>query len=152
MTVFSRRGFLRTGIAAVGVAGAARFMNSSALASIDPHSPAGRIFHASHWGPFEAVVRDGRITEIVPVIELDKQPTDMMMLGTVDRVYDETRILYPMVRKSYLDGWQSGDTKPELRGQEEYVQVDWDTALALTANAIVKTIEEHGNQAIFSSS
>jgi len=149
---FSRRGFMQAGAVAVGALGAGRLMNSSAMAAIDPNSHAQRVFHASHFGPFEAVVRDGKITAISPIVELDRQPTDMLMLGTIDRVYDETRILYPMVRKSYLDGWQTGDTKPELRGKEEFVQVDWDTALALAANAILKTIEEHGNQAIFSSS
>lgn len=148
----SRRGFMQAGAAAVGVTSLGHMMGSSALAAIDPNSHGQRVFHASHYGPFEAVVRDGRITAISPITELDHQPTDMLMLGVMDRTYDDSRILYPMVRKSYLDGWQSGDTKPELRGKEEFVQVDWDTALALTANAIVKTIEENGNEAIFSSS
>lgn len=154
MTVqFSRRGFLGLGVAAVTGVTAARLMSSTALAAIDPNSfSEGRIFHASHFGPFEAIVKDGRIVDLSPVTQLDRQPTDMLMLGTIDRVYDETRILYPMVRKSYLDGWQTGDTKPELRGKEEFVRVDWDTALALAAHAIVTTAEKHGNEAIFSSS
>lgn len=104
MLQFSRRGFMQAGVASIGALGAAKLMSSSALGAIDPNSYSERIFHASHFGPFEAVVRDGRITAISPMVELDRQPTDMLMLGTVDRVYDETRILYPMVRKSYLDG------------------------------------------------
>ena len=145
----TRRGFLQGGVA---FAGAGWLMNSSALASIDPNSFADRIFSASHYGPFEAVVRDGKIIEIASMTELDSRPTEMLMHGMLDRVYDKSRIDYPMVRKSYLEGWKSGDVKPELRGKEEYVRVDWDTALKLTAKAIVDTVANHGNQSILSTS
>ncbi len=86
------------------------------------------------------------------MIELDQRPTEMLMYGVLDRVYDKSRIDYPMVRKSYLEGWKSGEVKPELRGREEYVRVDWDTALKLTAKAITDTIVDHGHQAILSTS
>lgn len=141
----TRRAFLQGGLAAFG---AAQLMGSTALASIDPNSFSGRVFSASHYGPFEAVVRDGKIVQISPMIELDQRPTEMLAYGVLDRVYDKTRIDYPMVRKSYLAGWKTGETSPELRGKEEYVRVDWDTALKLAAKAIVDTIEKHGNQAI----
>ncbi len=145
----TRRAFLQGGLAAFG---AAQLMGSTALASIDPNSFSGRVFSASHYGPFEAVVRDGKIVQISPMIELDQRPTEMLAYGVLDRVYDKTRIDYPMVRKSYLAGWKTGETSPELRGKEEYVRVDWDTALKLAAKAIVDTIEKHGNQAILSTS
>ena len=144
----SRRAFL----VGTGAAGLASLWSTSALASIDPNSFHGRVFHATHFGPFEAVVRDGRIVNISPMIELDARPTEMMTLGVIDRTYSKTRIDYPMVRKSYLEGWQSGDTKRELRGKEEWVQVDWDTALSLVSKAILDTIDAHGNEGIFSSS
>ena len=83
----SRRGFMQAGAAAVGVTSLGHMMGSSALAAIDPNSHGQRVFHASHYGPFEAVVRDGRITAISPITELDHQPTDMgalCMLGIVD--------------------------------------------------------------------
>lgn len=145
----TRRGFLIGTAAAIG---SARLMSSTALASIDPNSFSGRIFHATHFGPFEAVVQDGQIVGINTLMDLDARPTEMLAYGVKDRTYDKSRIDYPMVRKSYLAGWESGDTKPELRGKEEYVQTDWDTALNLIAKAILDTIENHGNEAIFSSS
>ncbi|WP_415184489.1 molybdopterin-dependent oxidoreductase [Phaeovulum sp.] len=147
-TTPSRRAFLQGTVAL----GASSLLASRAMAAIDPNSFAGRAFHATHYGPFEAVVRDGKLINISAVPELDARPTEMLLHGVVDRTYDKTRINYPMVRKSYLEGWQTGDTKPELRGKEEYVRVDWDTALKLTAKAIVDTIETHGNQAIVSTS
>ena len=93
----TRRGFLQGGAA---VLGSGWLMNSTALASIDPNSFSGRIFHASHYGPFEAVVRDGKIIQISPMIELDQRPTEMLMYGVLDRTYDKSRVDYPMVRKS----------------------------------------------------
>lgn len=144
----TRRGFLQ-GTVAVG---ATSLLSTTALASIDPNSFSARTFHATHFGPFEAIVRDGKLVNISPMIELDARPTEMLAYGIVDRTYDKTRIDYPMVRKSYLENWESGDTKPELRGKEEYVRVDWDTALGLTAKAILDTAENFGNESIFSSS
>ena len=145
----TRRAFLQGSTAAFG---ATSLMGSTALASIDPNSFSGRTFHASHYGPFEAVVRDGRLVGINTVTELDARPTEMLAYGVVDRTYDRTRINYPMVRKSYLEGWESGDIKPELRGKEEWVKVDWDTAWSLAAKALLDTATNHGNEAIFSSS
>ncbi|MFV1590663.1 molybdopterin-dependent oxidoreductase [Phaeobacter sp. JH20_39] len=145
----TRRAFLQGGAAAFG---ATSLLGTTALASIDPNSFSGRIFHATHFGPFEAVVRDGKLVGISPMIQLDARPTEMLAYGVVDRTYDKTRINYPMVRKSYLEGWETGDIKPELRGKEEWVKVDWDTAWSLTANALLDTATNHGNEAIFSSS
>ena len=145
----TRRTFLKGGAAAVG---STSLLGTTALASIDPNSYSGRIFHATHYGPFEAVVRDGKLVGITPMIELDARPTEMLAYGVMDRTYDKTRINYPMVRKSYLEGWESGDIKPELRGKEEWVKVDWDTAWSLTAKALLDTASNHGNEAIFSSS
>ncbi|MDA5095617.1 molybdopterin-dependent oxidoreductase [Aliiroseovarius sp. KMU-50] len=145
----TRRAFIQGGAAMFG---ATSLMGSTALASIDPNSFSGRTFHASHFGPFEAVVRDGKLVGINTMMELDARPTEMLTYGIMDRTYDKTRVNYPMVRKSYLEGWETGDTKPELRGKEEWVRVDWDTAWSLAAKALLDTAANHGNEAIFSSS
>ncbi|UWP90152.1 molybdopterin-dependent oxidoreductase [Aliiroseovarius crassostreae] len=145
----TRRAFLQGSAAAFG---ATSLMGSTALASIDPNSFSDRVFHASHFGPFEAVVRDGKLVGINTMMELDARPTEMLTYGVMDRTYDKTRINYPMVRKSYLEGWETGDIKPELRGREEWVRVDWDTAWSLAAKALLDTASNHGNEAIFSSS
>lgn len=145
----SRRGFVQGGVAA---ALASRLMGGTALAAVDPHSHNRRIFHATHYGPFEAIVKDGRFAGLSPMVELDAKPTEMQVYGVIDRTYDRTRILYPMVRKSYLESWDQADHKVALRGKEPFVRVDWDTALKLTVKAILDTIERHGNEGVFSSS
>lgn len=145
----TRRNVMKGGVAAVL---ASRFMGASALASVDPNSHPQRIFHASHYGPFEAIVKDGKFVGVQPMYELDARPTEMLMYGMLDRTYDKTRVLYPMVRKSYLENWDKDERHVELRGKEPFVRVDWDTALRLTSKAIVDTIAKHGNEALFSSS
>jgi len=69
----------------------------------------------------------------------------MLTEGMLARTYDKTRIAGPMVRKSYLEAVQNGGSiKPELRGKDDWVQVSWDTAIGLSAKAILDTIEKHG--------
>ncbi len=68
----TRRAFLQGGAAFFG---SASLMGSTALASIDPNSFSGRTFHASHFGPFEAVVRDGKLVGINTMMELGR-PSD----------------------------------------------------------------------------
>ena len=107
--------------------------------------------HADQYGAFYAMVRDGKFIQAIPRTEFDPRPTKMVSHGAVSRTYDKTRVLYPHVRKSYLEGLD-GDRKPELRAKDPFVRVDWDTAFALTTKAIVDTIKNHGNESIFSSS
>src|SRR5690625_6252713 len=78
-------------------------------------------------------------------------PTEMLLEGIVSRTYHPTCIKYPMVRKSYLE-IPRGNVRPELRGKDPFVRVSWEEALALVADAFLRTMEEHGNEAIFSAS
>lgn len=114
----------------------------------------GVVPHATHYGPLLATVEKGRIVKIEAQAS-DKMPTAMLTEGVLDRTYDKTRVVGAMVRKSYLEWEQNGrkgSNKPELRGKDEWVQVSWDTALGLTAKAILDTIEKYGNEGCFSSS
>jgi len=143
----SRRKFLKTTVAsAVAVQGFSWFGSDEVFADDTVIIPS-----ADHWGPFRAVVKDGVLVGIQPVPELDAMPNKMLTEGYLERVYHKTRVMYPMVRKSYLAD-PTGDTKPHLRGKEPFVRVTWEQALALTANAILNTAEKHGNEALFSAS
>lgn len=107
--------------------------------------------HAGQAGAFWAMVEDDAFIKAIPRTEFDPRPTGLIERGVVSRTYSPTRVLYPYVRKSYLDGLD-GDRKPGLRARDTFVRVDWDTALGLTSKAILDTIESHGNEAIFSTS
>ncbi|MUI54758.1 molybdopterin-dependent oxidoreductase [Aliivibrio fischeri] len=145
----SRRTFLKTSIATAIVAGGGLMVYPASKFFDDEDVEV--IPHASHWGPFNAIVKAGVLVGIQPRKELDAMPTEMLTEGLIGRVYDKTRVKYPMVRASYLAD-PKGDTKPHLRGKEPFVRVSWDTALSLVADAIQTTATEHGNESIFSSS
>ncbi|WP_063669309.1 molybdopterin-dependent oxidoreductase [Aliivibrio fischeri] len=145
----SRRTFLKTSIATAIVAGGGLMVYPASKFFDDEDVEV--IPHASHWGPFNAIVKAGVLVGIQPRKELDAMPTEMLTEGLIGRVYDKTRVKYPMVRASYLAD-PTGDTKPHLRGKEPFVRVSWDTALSLIADAIQTTATEHGNESIFSSS
>jgi trimethylamine-N-oxide reductase (cytochrome c) len=146
MTI-SRRNFLKASLAsAITAQGLTLFPADKVFAS-----DTQVIHHATHYGPFKAIVKNGTLIGVQPITEVDDFPTEMLTKGVLSRTYDDTRVMYPMVRKSFYDD-PLGDHKPHLRGKEPFVRVDWSTAIALAAYAIAKTIQDHGNDAIFSSS
>ena len=115
-------GALKDVMAAEGANGAEAA--AKALASNGPGSATftGEVAHATHYGPFIGTVKNGRLEKVVPQAS-DKRPTPMLTEGVIARTYDKTRIAGPMVRKSYLEGFRTGKTKPALRGKEAFVQV-----------------------------
>ncbi|MDO6542689.1 molybdopterin-dependent oxidoreductase [Photobacterium sanguinicancri] len=145
----SRRTFLKTSIATAVTAGGGLMVYPASKLFDDEDIEV--IPHASHWGPFNAIVKSGVLIGIQPRKELDAMPTEMLTEGLISRVYDKTRVKYPMVRASYLAD-PKGDNKPHLRGKEPFVRVSWETALSLVADAIQTTATNHSNEAIFSSS
>ena len=105
-------------------------------------------FHTSHWGTFTAEVEDGRFVGVRPFAK-DPDPSPIIH-SMVDAVYDESRVLRPMIRKGWLDHGPGGTR--EARGTEPFVAVPWDEALDLVAAEIERVRTEHGNQAIFGGS
>ncbi|HRJ22720.1 MAG TPA: molybdopterin-dependent oxidoreductase [Thauera sp.] len=143
----SRRAFLKsTAAIAIATGGLKLFGVNEVFGSDTILIP-----HASHYGPFKAVVKNGVLIGVQPLKDFDPMPTQMLLEGVLSRTYHPTRVQYPMVRRSYLAN-PRGDTKPHLRGKEPFVRVSWEDALALVADASLRTIEEHGNDALFSSS
>lgn len=67
-----------------------------------------------------------------PLKNQDKRPTSLVR-AFVDRNYAPSRIKYPYVRKSYLEGKENNKALRE----EEFVRVSWEKALDLVASKIV---------------
>jgi trimethylamine-N-oxide reductase (cytochrome c) len=128
----SRRRFLQ-GSAVVTAA-----LGTSRVSATELFSPIQKIPHASHFGAFYANVQDGKIVGITPH-ESDKRPGSFTQ-ALVDRNYSNTRIKYPYVRKSYLEGKKGNN---ELRGNDEFVRVSWDEALDLVVKEIKATKKEN---------
>ena len=147
----SRRSFLKS----IPMIAAASTISPAALFSLSSYANDNSISyinHATHYGPFVAVVKNGKIIDALTIKQIDAKPTVMLTKGIVDRTYDSTRVKYPMVRKSYLNNIGKTDKRTYLRGKEPFVRVTWDVAINLVADQIIQTIKEHGNEAIFNSS
>lgn len=115
---------------------------TSALSSINPLLAAEgtkfydtkRIPHATHFGAFWADVNsEGKIVKITPQ-QSDKHPS-IITDAIIDRTYSDTRVKYPCVRKSFLEGKK----KPKLRGKEPFVRVSWEKALELILQKFKET-------------
>ena len=141
----SRRSFLKgTSLGLGGIALAPLSVNATSNVLL---AQTKRIPHANHYGPFFAYVKDNKIFDIVPRSDLDKKPL-VMLQGLTDRVETRSRIKYPYVRKSYLEG---KDAK-SLRGREEFVRVSWKEALDLIHKKIDTIRKEDGNKALYNAS
>ena len=55
---------------------------------------------SAHWGTYHAEVEDGRLKDMRP-FEADLDPNEIGR-GIIEVVDDKTRIIQPMVRKSWL--------------------------------------------------
>jgi trimethylamine-N-oxide reductase (cytochrome c) len=141
----SRRDFLKKG--ALGTTAVALSGGMSGAAASILESRTVKIPHASHFGAFYAHVREGKIVDITSQLDSDANPT-VLVKSLADRVSSNSRVKYPVVRKSYLEGKGRGD----LRGKEEFVRVTWDVALDLTAKAIKKAQAKGGNQSLYNAS
>ena len=115
-----------------------------------------RVSHCAHWGPFTALVEDGRVVGTEP---WPGDPVPSHMLAAIPDLMDaKVRIDRPYVREGWLKAQQAG-TAPrgpknarDRRGSERFVPVDWETALDLVAGEVRRVIATHGNDSIFAGS
>ncbi len=99
---------------------------------------------ANRWGIAHAEVRDGRIEALIPIAE---DPAPSPLLPRLAALYDNPlRIRRPAVRRSYLE---LGAASRDRRGEDEFVEVSWDTALELAAKALRETYAKHGPDAVW---
>ncbi|GAA4779694.1 molybdopterin guanine dinucleotide-containing S/N-oxide reductase [Actinomycetospora chlora] len=101
--------------------------------------------HAGHWGAYRPRVSDdGRLVAAEP-FEGDADPSPL--LGSLPgAVHARNRVLRPAVRASWLRGERG------RRGADPFVEVPWDHALDLVADALARTHADHGPQAVLGGS
>lgn len=100
---------------------------------------------ASHWGAFRAEVRDGVVIRILP-FERDPRPSPLNNVWP-EMLTHELRVLRPSVRRGWLDGDDGAK-----RGEDEFVEIEWDEALDRVATEIARVRRDHGNGALFAGS
>jgi len=65
-----------------------------------------------------------------------------------DFVHHPDRLTKPLVRKYLLEPSAIVNQKSEIRNRGEWVEVDWDTALTITANKLRHIRDTHGGDSI----
>ena len=108
-----------------------------------------RTLTAAHWGVYEVEYDDnGKAVRLHPFSkDPDPSPIGLHMLS--DEV-TRLRVRRPAVRKSWLE--KGPGAAPEKRGQEPFVELEWDTALDLVAKELKRVKDTHSNRAIFGGS
>ncbi|MFK7893842.1 MAG: molybdopterin-dependent oxidoreductase, partial [Granulosicoccus sp.] len=101
-----------------------------------------------HWGAFEATVHEGRLIRTTPWP--GSGASAAMISALPELVYSDKRVLCPHVRKSWLD--HGHRASGSLRGQEEMVPVEWETALTLVSRELIRVRDEYSHQALFAGS
>jgi biotin/methionine sulfoxide reductase len=90
-------------------------------------------------------VVDGRLKSVTP-FEHDPAPTPLISAWP-EMVTSPLRVASPVVRR----GWRAGDGGA-ARGEDSYVEIEWDEALDLVAGELARVRRDHGNAAIFGGS
>lgn len=135
-----RRDFLKFSAVAVTAAQANRI--EGATQTIFDNK---KVFCANRFGSFYANLNSGQIVSVDP-FEGDAFPNTMNN-SLADRIQNESRVMYPYVRKSYLE--KRGPNKSKLRGRDEFVRVSWDEALDLAAKALKENFDKYGPESIY---
>ncbi|MBX2839347.1 MAG: molybdopterin-dependent oxidoreductase [Gammaproteobacteria bacterium] len=105
---------------------------------------------SSHWGAFNVTTQNDRIVS-VDAFENDPSPSS---ISTVlpQAVHHSSRVARPSIRKSWLEQGPLHAESRLLRGKEDFVELNWDEALDITANEINRVRQTHGNESIFGGS
>ncbi|CVI22049.1 Biotin sulfoxide reductase [Agrobacterium fabacearum CFBP 5771] len=102
--------------------------------------------HSSHWGAFSGSYRNGKL-DIRPH-PADPHPSPL--LANLPAIADSAvRIRRPAVRRGWLEG-KPGNA--QIRGADDYVEVDWPQAADLVAKELQRVYGDYGPQAVFGGS
>lgn len=103
---------------------------------------------ATHWGNYYARKDENGNLRILPV-DVDDEPSAIgQSLASIQD--PRVRVAKPMVRLGYYKDRSRSDTT--RRGKEPFVEVEWDEALAIAADALKAAKENGGNRGIYGGS
>jgi biotin/methionine sulfoxide reductase len=103
---------------------------------------------STHWGHSRVTTDKGAISEVLPN-RFDTNPSPIAQ-SLIDAQHSGCRVPTPHIRRGYLESPHGSDGSK--RGADPFVAVPWDEALDIAAQALQRTIDQHGNQAIYGGS
>lgn len=111
-----------------------------------------RTYTATHWGIYEVRQRDG-VAIGIDAFALDPSPSPIG-LSMLEAATGALRVARPCARRSWRAAKRGGtaDARGDLRGQEPFVELDWDEALDQVDTEIARVREAHGNASMFAGS
>lgn len=110
-----------------------------------------RIVTASHWGAGLAEVDGDQLISVGPHPN-DPAPSRINE-NWRDSLYGNARVRRPAVRQGYLEHGPKGfGNATRRRGEEPFVEVEWDQALDLIANELTRVYDQHGSGGIYAGS
>ncbi|MEB7714429.1 molybdopterin guanine dinucleotide-containing S/N-oxide reductase [Kluyvera cryocrescens] len=105
------------------------------------------ILTAAHWGPMWVETDGEQVLSSRGALKTTF--TNSLQSVVRDQVHSKTRVRYPMVRKGFL---ASPENPQGVRGQDEFVRVSWDDALALIDRQHRRIRDSYGPASIFAGS
>ncbi len=103
---------------------------------------------STHWGNYLLETTGDHVSAVTPVGD-DTNPSPIGR-SLFDSQHQGCRVARPSIRQSYLDKrWHSDGSK---RGAEPFVEVPWDEALDIAADALAHVKSEYGNASIYGGS
>jgi len=106
---------------------------------------------SAHWGTFRVEVSDDGRTVLRTRPYADDPDASPAIEGVAEAHHHPLRVTRPAVRRRWLE---NGPGPDDRRGapDDEYVELEWDEALALLSAELDRVRTAHGNRAIFGGS
>ena len=104
----------------------------------------GRVLVNTAIGPIYLLKKDGAVIG-VERLKQDRS-ADRLLAAMPDRLYSQSRIRAPMVRRDFLRRRENSDRTQ--RGSNDFVEVSWDDATRLVADELKRVKEEYGNASL----
>jgi biotin/methionine sulfoxide reductase len=109
-------------------------------------------YTSTHWGVYRPVLDQGRLQALEPAPwDPDPSPLGQSLVRGVDAA---VRVRRPAARAGWLEAARRGQAAAATRrrGQEPFVEIEWDEALDLAAGELARVRGTHGNATIYGGS
>ncbi len=105
---------------------------------------------SSHWGAYRVMGMAGAPEGLTPWSG-DPSPSPIG-LAMWEAYQSPLRIRRPAIRLGWLRGRPGDPARGSARGNDRYVEVSWERAIRLAAEALGETLAKAGNEAVFGGS